>query len=245
MNTGANLENELVNGLQELTNAEQDELKVVSALYINEYENLKADKVNSLKNSLNEQIKFYGRKPVAYSSQINEFVTKYEGMIDDVIKEYNTRYIAVNNELQDTQSNQKIAIVNIKYGINFKDNTKMLASENKRDNYEIVMNECIKQLGNCQGEMSSKINQIFYNKDKQLSNGRTNIFERIINIFTGKSKVDNFVINSVYMELNQLQNTVNAELPNIKEETIKNIAVIKDARIQTQKIFNRMLEGQM
>lgn len=245
MKAKINLENELVSNLQELSTAEQDELRVVSSVYIDEYETLKAEKIKSFENSINEQIRFYGRNPELYKEQINEFLEKYKSMLDMMIKEYNTRYIAVNNELQDTQNNQKIAIVNIKFGITFKDEIKRKASESKKDNYEIVMQECIRQLGNCKEEMSAKINEIFYNKDKQLSKGKVSILERIKNIFTGKQKVENFVIAPISVELTQLEDVVNSELEAINEETILNIAVIKDARMQTQRIFNNMLKGQV
>lgn len=244
MNTKVNLENELVNNLQELTTAEQDELRVVSSVYIDEYEKLKAEKIKSFENSLYEQIKFYGKNPDLYEKQIDSFLKKYESMLDLLIKEYNTRFIAVNNELQDTQNNQKIAIVNIKFSITFKDEIKRKASESKKDNYEIVMQECIRQLSSCKDEMICKVNEIFYNKDKQLSTGKVGIFEKIKNIFLGKQKVENFVIQPVGIELVRLEDTINNELATINEETVMNIAVIKDARMQTQKIFNNMLKGQ-
>ncbi len=244
MNTKVSLENELVNNLQELTTAEQDELRVVSSVYIDEYEKLKTEKIKSFENNLYEQIRFYGKNPDLYQKQINGFLKKYEAMLDLLIKEYNTRFIAVNNELQDTQNNQKIAIVNIKFSITFNDEIKRKASESKKDNYEIVMQECVRQLSSCKDEMIGKINEIFYNKDKQLSTGKQSIFEKMKNRFFGKQKIENFVIQPVEIELVRLEDTINNELTNINEETVMNIAVIKDARMQTQKIFNNMLKGQ-
>lgn len=244
MNTKVNLENELVNNLQELTTAEQDELRVVSSIYIDQYEKLKAEKIQSFENSLHEQIKFYGKNPDLYGKQISEFLEKYENMLDLLIKEYNTRFIAVNNELQDTQNNQKIAIVNIKFSITLKDEIKRKASESKKDNYEIVLQECVRQLSSCKDEMVGKINEIFFNKDKQLSTGKPSILEKIKNCFLGRQKIKNFVIQPVEVELIRLEDIINNELTNINEETIMNIAVIKDARIQTQKIFNNMLKRQ-
>lgn len=244
MNAKVDLENELLNNLQELTNAEQDELRVVSSVYMDQYERLKAQKIKSFQNSLYEQIKFYGKNPDLYEKQINQFLQKYENMLDLLIKEYNTRFIAVNNELQDTQNNQKIAIVNIKFSITLKDEIKRKASESKKDNYEIVMQECVKQLSSCKDEMVGKINEIFLNKDKQLSIGKQSIWEKVKNRFLGKQKIENFVIQPVEVELIRLEDTIHNELTNINEETIMNIAVIKDARMQTQKIFNNMLKGQ-
>lgn len=244
MNTKVDLENELVNNLQELTTAEQDELRVVSLVYMGEYEKLKAEKIQSFQNSLHEQIKFYGKNPDLYEKQISQFLQKYENMLDLLIKEYNTRFIAVNNELQDTQNNQKIAIVNIKFSITLKDEIKRKASESKKENYEIVMQECVRQLSSCKDEMVGKINEIFFSKDKQLSTGKQSILEKIKNHFLGKQKIENFVIQPIEVELVRLEDTLNNELMNINEETIMNIAVIKDARMQTQKIFNNMLKGQ-
>lgn len=244
MNAKVDLENELLNNLQELTNAEQDELRVVSSVYMDQYERLKAQKIKSFQNSLYEQIKFYGKNPDLYEKQINQFLQKYENMLDLLIKEYNTRFIAVNNELQDTQNNQKIAIVNIKFSITLKDEIKRKASESKKDNYEIVMQECVKQLSSCKDEMVGKINEIFLNKDKQLSIGKQSIWEKVKNRFLGKQKIESFVIQPVEVELIRLEDTIHNELTNINEETIMNIAVIKDARMQTQKIFNNMLKGQ-
>ena len=146
--------------------------------------------------------------------------------------------------LQDTQNNQKIAIVNIKFSITLKDEVKRKASESKKENYEIVMQECVRQLSSCKDEMAHKINEIFLSKDKQLSTGKQSIFEKIKNCFLGKQKIENFVIQPVEVELIRLEDTLSSELANINEETIMNIAVIKDARMQTQTIFNNMLKGQ-
>ena len=244
MDTEFNLERKLVSELNELSYAEEKEIKITSSIYIDEYEELKNEKINSFKNSVNDQIRFYGRNPSEYAKEIENLTKKYSELINMIIKEYNTRFIAINNELQDTQSNQKIAIVNIKFGIKFKDDVKIRASENKKDNYEIVLGECSRQLDSCKDEMIQKVNEIFYSKDKQLSLPKTSILEKIKNIFTGKAKVENFLLNSVEVELNQLENSVSTELKNVSEETILNLAIIKDARQQTQEIFNEMLKEQ-
>ena len=236
------LEKELVSEMTELTDSEEKEIKVISSIYINEYQELKNQKIDSFSRSIKQQIAFYGRDPYEYIKQIDKLTEKYSKLVDLMIKEYNTRYIAINNELQDTQSNQKIAIVNIKFGIRLKDDKKIKASQNKKENYEIILGECSRQLEGCKDEMVKKVNEIFYNKDKQLSINKFNIFERIKNIFTGKSKVENFLLQSLEVELEQLEDSVSNELKNVSKQTIFNLAIIKDARIQTQKIFNEMLK---
>ena len=62
MSIGVDLEKELLTNMQDLTTAEQDAIRIFSAMYVNSYENIKLTKIQSLENSIAEQIKFYGKK---------------------------------------------------------------------------------------------------------------------------------------------------------------------------------------
>lgn len=243
MDTKANLENELVSEVSELSNVEEKETKIKSSIYINDYEELREQKITSFKNSINDQISFYcGKNSYRYVKQVDRLTEKYEKLVNSLIREYNTRYIAVNNELQDTQSNQKITIVNIKFGIRHNDNIKIEASQNKKENYEIILEECSRQLDACRDEMVKKVNEIFYNKENQLAINKFNIIERIKNFFTGNAKVEKFLLKPLEVELEQLEKSVSTELEDVSKQTIYNLAIIKDARINTQKIYNEMLK---
>ncbi len=243
MSIGVDLEKELLTNMQDLTTAEQDAIRIFSAMYVNSYENIKLTKIQSLENSIAEQIKFYGKKKDDYSASIQPIIDSYTQNIDFIIKQYNTYFCAILNDLQETQNNQKIAFMNEKMCISSKDETKRIAVEQKIMNYEIVLGECRRQLEQCKMQMESKLNEIFYEKDKQLSTGKVSVFQKIMNIFSGKSKVENFVIHSLSVEMNELSTKVNEEVEKLADEMIKNIAIIKDAMMQTQENFSNMLEG--
>lgn len=237
-----NLEKEFMTNLRELTDNEQDATKVFSAMYINSYEKIKSEKLESLNKSIIGQIEFYGRKKNEYSSDMEIISNKYSEAIDKIIGEYNTWFCAILNKLQEAYNNQKIAMTNVKLSIDLNNEVKKAASEYKINNYEIVEQECKSQLKECKEKMENKLNEIFYSRDKSLSTGKNNIFQKIINIFSGKSKVNNFVINSLNKELDELNKKVDNECERINTETINKIAVIEDAILQTQTIFKNMLK---
>lgn len=237
-----NLEKEFIATLRDLNNKEQDSIRIFSAMYVNSYENLKKEKIESLEKNITEQIEFYGRKKDEFLAQCNQIIEKYSNEIDMIINQYNTWFCAIISKLQDSYNNQKISMTNTKLSIDSKNEVKKIASEYRTTNYELIIQECKSQLEECKQAMENKVNEIFYNKDKSLAIRKKNIFQKIINIFTGKSKVNNFVINSLNVEINKLEDTVNSECKNIENNTINKIAIIEDAILQTQTIFKNMLK---
>lgn len=237
-----NLDNKFMISLRELSDNEQDAIKVFSALYINSYNNIKNAKLESLNKSIVEQIEFYGRKKDKYSSEIDTITTKYSNAIDKIINEYNTWYCAVLGKLQDSYNNQIIAISNSKLSIDAKNEVKKEASKFKMNNYEIVIQECKGQLKSCNETMENKLNEMFFDRNQSLSLNKTSIFQKFIYLFSGKSKINNFVINSLNKEMDELNNVVDSECKKINNETINNVAIIEDAILQTQTIFNNMLK---
>lgn len=237
-----NLDNEFMISLRELSDNEQNAIKVFSAIYINSCNKIKNKKLESLNNSIGGQIEFYGRKKNEYSSEIQTISDKYSNAIDKIIGEYNTWYCAVLGKLQDSYSNQIIAISNSKLSIDANNEVKKQASEFKMNNYEIVIQECKEQLKSCNKIMESKLNELFFDRDQSLTLEKSSVFQKIINIFSGKSKVKNFVINSLNKEMEELNKVVDNECGKINTETINNVAIIEDAILQTQTIFNNMLK---
>ena len=238
------LEKELMAEIRELADIEQIEIKLMASVFMNDLEKIKIDKSQSLKNSLEQQIVFYGRKPSEYNNEISAFIIQYEEQIEKIVKEYHTCYIAIINELQDSQCNQKIAIANMKISSDIGSSVKVEATLAKKSNYEIIIQECFRQLTECNQNAINKLNELFPSKDNQLIVSKLNIVQKIMNIFTGKNKVKQFVIDTTKEELNKLQAKVDLQVPIINDETIHNIAIIKDAEIQTQNIFKQMLKNQ-
>lgn len=243
MSIGVDLEKDLLINMRELSAAEQDEIRIFSAIYINQYEKIKADKIQALENSISDQIKFYGKKKENYEIDIKQILENYAKNMDVIIGQYNQYFCAILKDLQDIQNNQKIAFANEKICIRSKDEGRRVAVEQKIINYEIVIEECKRQLEICKLQLKDKLEEIFPTKDKQLSKGKTNVFHKFGNLFSGKSKVENFVIKTSYKEMEDLLARVVEDVKKIEEEMIKNIAIIKDAITQTQTSFNEMIEG--
>ena len=243
MSIGVDLEKDLLTNMRELSAAEQDEIRIFSAMYINQCEQMKAEKIQALENSLGEQIKFYGKKKENYDIDVKQILENYAKNMDVIIGQYNQYFCAILKDLQDIQNNQKIAFANEKICICSKEEKRREAVEQKIINYEIVLGECKRQLDDCKLQLKAKMEEIFPAKDKQLSKGKASFFHKFGNLFSGKSKVENFVIKASYKEMEDLLARVVEDVKKIEEEMIKNIAIIKDAIAQTQNSINEIIDG--
>ena len=240
--TKSQLEQDLITNLKELTNLEQNEIKVQSALFMNYCTNLKKAKLEALEENITNQILFYGKKVEKYRKQINLILTDYENMIDQIQNLYTSRLIAIIQKLQGLYDNQKISITNCKIAIDCKDVVKLAASEYKVDNYETLIRECKNQILECINNMEIDISQIFYNQNTAISIKKANLFQKIINLFLGKNKVGNFVLNPLNLEIEQIGSNLPNETTRIEADTLNNIAVLEDGILQTKTIFKDMLE---
>lgn len=239
----ADLEKKITECLTELNRLEQDELRVNSSIYISGYIKLKEEKVMNFRESLVKFIKFNGRNPENYLKELKEITDKYSSLISRVIKEFDLRYIAVNNELQDVQMNQKISTINTVLAIKDEDPIKMHASAQRKYNYEIVSQECVRQLKECEKEVIESINKIFPDKNKQLiKSNKISILDIFLSIFHGGKKIQT-MFDATSQEIDSLKPMVEEEMKKVKTQTIDNLIIIKDARRQTQFFFNKMLGG--
>lgn len=238
MITRAGLQGELMIKLCELADIEQNELKIAIALYISQYEKWREEKLADFQKSIEQQILFHGKIKDEQTIRIKELVQKYNELIEKVIVEYNTRFIAIMNEINDTQANHKISMTNMKLSMDFNSDKRKEATRVKKSNYEIVLQECFRQLAECPGELMNQLNQIFRGQSNQLMLKKESFLEKIVYIFSKKR-----IFQKVMKELETLEGRVTEELKLVNQDTIQNIAIIKDAQIQTQDVFNRMLEG--
>lgn len=238
MITRAGLQGELMIKLCELADIEQNELKIAIALYISQYEKWREEKLADFQKSIEQQILFHGKIKDEQAIRIKELVQKYNELIEKVIVEYNTRFIAIMNEINDTQANHKISMTNMKLSMDFNSDKRKEATRVKKSNYEIVLQECFRQLAECPSELMNQLNQIFRGQSNQLMLKKESFLEKIAYVFSKKR-----IFQKVMKELETLEGRVTEELKLVNQDTIQNIAIIKDAQIQTQDVFNRMLEG--
>ena len=236
------LEKDFISNLKELNTIEQDQIKIYSAIFTNTCKNCKEEKINSLTESIYNQIKFNGKNPEKYSNMINDIILEYNTLIEKILNLYVTKFISVLNELQTVYNNQKISITNCKLALDAENEVKLSASEYKVDNYEILIQECKNQLMECKNDMENEINSIFYDKRNSLAIKKSNIFQRFFNLFNSNKKIINFVFNPLNNEIQSLQNVVNTKSQAIRSKTLNDISIIEDGLIKTREIFKNMLK---
>lgn len=239
---GVNLEKELIANLNELTGSEQDAIKVFSALYINSCQNLKNEKMVLFDENLTQEIEFYGRKREKYLEEIHQMLAQYAELLDSLVRQYDTWVCAVIMNLQKAYNQQKIAIADVKMSIDLQKETRRKASEQKISHYEIVIGECKRQLQDCKVNMEKKIGELFFDQGKQINVVNTSILQKVINLFIGKSKVEQFVIKRKQLELENLSMRVKQVCEEIQQETIAQVATIEDVMQQVQDVFKRAIK---
>ena len=238
----------LVDNLQILSIAEQNELKIMAALYTTKLEQYKNEKLADYKNSIVQHIKFYKKSEKKYAIEINWILGKYSELIDKIIDQYNTRFIAIINEIYENSANEKISIANIKQSIDNSNKIKLNAALSNKANYEIILNECYRQLDMCFDEFAEKLDEVFCKKSNQMIVKRRKyrgFWGKIKHLLKKRNNADKQVFELLDVEVARLENIVHNESKKINVQTIKNIAVIKDAEIQTQNLFNQMVNNRL
>lgn len=254
--------NEIIwNKILELNELEIMKMKLLTAIFMKTSNEIMDTKVKSLKLNLEEQAEFYGQNIENYDEEYTEIVLKYKEQLFQIIEKYNELFVNMQLELQEAECNQKIAITNLKNTFDIEqqiENTateelvqeykqKMQACLEKKNNYDIIIEECEKELKLCVENMDKMINRLFANKASQITIKNENSFKRIlnkiINKFTGRKKFNEYVIEPMYIELEMTENKLPDIINNIKEETIHFVAKIKNAKAETNTKFENSFKS--
>lgn len=107
--------------IEELNKSEQDNIKVIVMLYLKNINQIKKNKLSLLRNYFLNQLEFYGQNLAKYQIKLDEISKKYEEYIDTVIDSYNELFVNIQLELQETELNQKIAVLNLVKCCNIKE----------------------------------------------------------------------------------------------------------------------------
>lgn len=249
----------LTEKLIELNELEAKKAKVLVAIFVKTTNEMIARKVQLLQSSFEEQAEFYDQDLEDYDDIYKEILSRYEEQLLQVIDQYNEFYMNVQLELQETECNQKIAMANLKKSFDMKQeikgrgqkekkeeyNIKLLACMQKKINYDRIIEECEKELNECAKRMKNKVNALFADKTGQISlSNRGSIkkaIHKIIYFFSGTIKFNTYVVDPINVELEMLENKLPDIINEIKEETIQFVAKIKQAKDETDKIFEDMI----
>ena len=251
----------LMDKLTELSDLEINKVKVLTAIFNKTTQNILQKKVQSLESSFEEQAKFYGQKLSDYTQIYDEIIPKYKKQLSEIIEKYTQLFVNMQIELQEAECNQKIAITNLKKSFDIKEEItgkakeelieeyrkKIIACMQKKMNYDVIIKECSKEIDSCAINMETKINSLFSDKSNQIALRDENAFKKIINkisnFFTGEKKFNTYVIEPITVELDMMDSKLPDITNNIHKDTVDFVARIKQAKDETNTIFENMING--
>lgn len=243
--------------LTELNQLEMEKAKVMAEIYERTTNSLVLQKVDALEKNFKEQAQYYGQNLKNYDEIYKRIVLKYTEQLQQIVDKYNEFYINAQLELQEAECNQKIAITNWKKSVDIEQELKkeetreaykkrIRACLQKKTNYDVIIEECQKELIACSDNIQKQINSLFGNKDSQVLRKDENTFSKILrtiaNKFSGANKFNMYVIEPLNIEIEMMDGKLPDIKNNIKEKTINFVAKIKQAKDETNKIFNHMID---
>lgn len=248
----------LIEKLTELNEMEIAKVKVLTAIFMKTLQELKDKKMQSMVSNFEEHAKVYGQDLADYQEIYDETISRYETQMAQIMEKYKERFINIQLELQEAECNQKIAIANFKKSFDIKSEAeevskeklaqdysrKMFACMQKKENYDLIIDECEKELGNSIKEAENKLNNVFLDKSGQLvlreESFLTKWMNKIKNIFTGKTKFNAYCIEPTSIELEMIERKLPDHIKQIRQKTIRFVAKIKQAKDETNLIFEKM-----
>lgn len=247
-----------VEKLTELNDLEIAKAKILTAIFTKTVQRVMDRKMQALEANFEEQAEFYGQNLEDYEEIYTKIRTKYEDQLMQIMNQYNKLFMNIQLELQEAECNQKIAITNFKKssdikleakGVSKKDlvqeyKQKMHACIQKKINYDVIIEECQKELSQCAHNAERKLNSLFGDKASQISLKEEGIFakffNKIRNIFTGKNKFNTYCIEPINVELEMRENKIPDIMKSIYQEMIYFVAKIRKAKYETNAIFENM-----
>lgn len=249
----------LITDLKKLNDIEQNKLKIITTLFLRKSSEIKKQKIEALKNNILNQAEFYNQNINNYNEIYNDIVNKYSSQLSQIINIYIELFINIQMELQEAECNQKIAITNLKKSIDIKRklpvkssieeiencNKKISACMQKKMNYDVIIENCEKELVQCSKNMIDHINYLFGDKSSQVllkdDVGFKRFINRVVNRFAGANKFKNYVIEPTNIEVETMSLKIPQLSGDIKDKTINFVAKIKQAKDETNNIFDKMI----
>ncbi len=249
----------LMDKLAELSKLEIKKSKVLAVIFQKKMQQILEHKMQSLEANFKEQAEFYGQDLEDYESTYQEIRGRYQVQLSGILNKYNELFINLYLELQEAECNQKIAITNLKKSYDTKQqipkrtnvelieeyDRKMNACFQKKVNYDIIIQECQNELEKSIQNMEHQIDTLFEDKLNKISlkeeSALAKLIQKIKNMFSGKTKFNTYVIEPIHVELEMMDNKLPELIGRLQEQTILAVAKMKQAKAQTNQIFDNMI----
>ena len=241
------VENALIKYIEELSECELNELQILYAKFNNSLMQSYNEKIQAIQNNIDSQLSYYG-KIEDYQSEKEEILNKYSNEFQKIYDQRNLQFVNILSEIQEIQSNQKIALVNFeiiakKMKEDIDDEVfdsydkKLEALVTKYDGYEAIILECKKKMDECLESAKDDFDNIVKYRNENLavtvkSNFIIEFINKLLSKFLGKSKFKTQVVEKMNDELLDIEKENNETVEIINEQTINLISKIEEVRDQ-------------
>lgn len=243
---------ELMELISQLTGIETIDTEITFAIFRSSTQKKIEEKINELSSKIKEQMIIYGIDNKEYEEKNEKIIARYKEVFKKMYTEYENSIISIQLEMQEAESNQKVAIAGFKKIADIKkekqlilqnDQTalsKYIEKENacikKFNNYNTILDECLIETEMCRQEFLQELEKIkIITQEKQLMKKNSKfeeILQKIKNIFNGKKYYENFLAQTE-QNISALENE---NEPKIKEVNKKNVKFIATIIVMRKKI---------
>ncbi len=245
--------------LQELSDAENNRLLLLAAIFTRKMEELKKSKMNDLEQYIQSQLSFYKRNEKKYEKEIANIKNNYELMISEVINDYYGYYIYLQNENSFAKLNQKIAIANLVTSQNSMDKAssennryleeksskKVFATAQKKLNYDVIIDETYYKLEECIKECENSINSVFTISNNKMVKEKDGLLSKILKFFSikfgGDKNFKKYVLDEINSSLKRKNKETREKCSDIKISMLTSISQFEIVRKDLNIAFNQAL----
>lgn len=256
------MENDLIvslaKNIEELGNIELNDALINLAIFNKDIEDAISKRLEFLKNDFDSKRILYNVGANMFSKQKEEILGQYGALLNKVSENFVYRFHNIQLELQEIESNQKIALANFSKVISDKNKNHNLSNEllrkyNKKaraclakyNDYNELVNECLIEINICKKELNETLDKILTISQEleliQKQNKMQLFISKIRYIFNGRKKFENNIIKKRRNDISNIQDISEDITKETHNKTINFTATISAMRDRINQEFAIMV----
>ncbi len=259
----------LMECINELEEIESIDTKLTFAIFRSSAYSKIESMVNKLKQRIEEQMKASKISNDTYDAKNKEMIKKYEDELRKIYVEYENSIINVQLEMQEAESNQKIAIANLKKINDMKNEAlqkqeyieqlinnpelhkqytnKVDAYIEKFNNYNKIIDECLIETELVRQEFLRTLDEVdIIDENNQLTTKNESFFQGLINkiksLFSNKKSYETQFVNPTEENITKLENENVERIKEVSRKNVKFLATIIVMKKKINQYFNLTAE---
>lgn len=236
---------ELMELINQLGQIETIDTEITFAIFRSSTQKRIEEKVNELTNKIKEQMITYGIEAKEFEEQNEKIISSYKEALKKMYTEYENSIISIQLEMQEAESNQKVAIAGFKKIADIKKENQVALQSNpnalqkyiekenacitKFNDYNTILDECLIETEMCRKEFLQELDKInIITQEMQLvrkSIKFQEIIQKIKNVFNGKKYYQTF-LSKIEQNISILENENEPKIKEVNKQNVKFIAAI-------------------